>query len=96
MENNLMIIMHKNEIHKLIWRIKLKYENEKGEYNIPKKSNEMLETLTNSLNVINFLYDIVKEKNKELSTEKIQNLKNYRQIVDLKNNIESLKKQSQL
>tara|TARA_R100000789_G_scaffold90562_1_gene88118 strand:+ start:342 stop:632 length:291 start_codon:yes stop_codon:yes gene_type:complete len=96
MENNLMIIRHKNEIHKLIWRIKLKYENEKGEYNIPKKSNEMLETLTNSLNVINFLYDILKERNKELSTEKIQNLKNYRQIADLKNNIESLKKQSQL
>jgi hypothetical protein len=95
-EPNLQIIQVKNNITKLIYSIKLKYQQKDGSYDIPEKHLETLKDLKETIELINFLYDFIKEQRNQINNEKIQNLKSYREIAELKNKIESLKKQAQL
>ncbi len=95
-EPNLQIIEAKNNITKLIYSIKLKYQQKDGSYDIPEKHLETVKDLKETIELINFLYDFIKEQRDQINKEKIQNLKNYKQIAELKNKITSLKRQIEL
>jgi peptidoglycan hydrolase CwlO-like protein len=80
----------KNELEKLIWKIKLKYQNNEGGYDIPKKYLENLEALKNTIVLINQLNGIIKELQTQLSNERVNYIKSKRQINNLENTITSL------
>tara|TARA_R110002020_G_scaffold176958_1_gene369594 strand:- start:7138 stop:7431 length:294 start_codon:yes stop_codon:yes gene_type:complete len=95
-EPNLQIIEAKNNITKLIYTIKLKYQQKDGSYDIPEKSLETVKDLKETIELINFLYDFIREQRNEINKEKIQNLKSFKEIAELKNKITSLKRQIEL
>ena len=86
------IILVKNEIQKLIWKIQFAYQQPDGSYDIPKKYLETLETLKNTLELINKLWDEVEVFQSQLSTERINYLKSQRKISRLNNTILNLNK----
>ena len=92
-EPNLQIIEVKNNITKLIYSIKLKYQQKDGSYNIPDKHLKTVKDLKETIELINFLYDFIMQQSKDISKERSQNFKNFRQIADLKKEMDSLKKQ---
>ena len=95
-EPNIQIIQVKNNITKLIYSIKLKYQQKDGSYDIPEKHLETLKDLKENIELINFLYDFIREQRNEINKEKIQNLKSFKEIAELKNKITSLKRQIEL
>ena len=70
-EPNLQIIEVKNSIIKMIYTIKLKYQQKDGSYNIPDKHKITLKELKESIELINFLYDFIKEQRNDINKEKI-------------------------
>jgi len=93
---NLQILEVKNNITKLIYSIQLKYQKADGSYEIPDKYLETLKDLKETIELINFLYDFICNQRNEINKEKLQNLKNYRLIGELKNKINKLEKQTKL
>tara|TARA_R100000656_G_C3872809_1_gene112586 strand:+ start:248 stop:541 length:294 start_codon:yes stop_codon:yes gene_type:complete len=91
---NLEIFLVKTDINKLIEEIKYKHLQKDGTYKLTEKSKEWLDILKRTLELINHLYDFCCKQNTDLSTEKLQNLKNFRVIAELKNDIKKLEKLS--
>jgi len=92
---NLEIFLVKTDINKLIEEIKYKHLQKDGTFKIPEKSAEVLDLMKRTIELINNLYDFCCKQNTDLSTEKLQNLKNYKVIAELKNDIKKLEKLSE-
>ena len=90
------IILLKNQITKMIWKIKLAHQKDDGSYDIPKKYLETLETLSNTVKTLNTLFDMVVKLQDQLSSERIKYLKSKREIIELKNTVAEMTKQVRL
>lgn len=55
-------VLVKNELTKLIWTIKLKYKNKEGGYDIPEPQLATIKTLSDSIHIINGLYELVESR----------------------------------
>jgi archaellum component FlaC len=91
---NFEILKIKIDLNKFIEEIKYKHIQNNGTFKIPEKSAEVLELMKRTIELINHLYDFCCKQNTDLSNEKLQNLKNFKVIAELKNDINKLKKLS--
>ena len=92
---NFEILKIKIDLNKFIEEIKYKHLKKDGTFKIPKKSAEVLDLMKRTIELINNLYDFCCKQNTDLSAEKLQNLKNYKVIAELKNDIKKLEKLSE-
>ena len=90
------IILLKRELDKIIWRIKLAYQNEDGSYNIPEKYKDTIAVLTNSILTLTTLFEMVKNIDHKLAKERVNNVSQKREITNLKNTITEMTKQVRL
>ena len=86
------IILLKRELDKIIWRIKLAYQNEDGSYNIPEKYKDTIAVLTNSILTLTTLFEMVKNIDHKLAKERVNNVSQKREITNLKNTITEMTK----
>jgi len=92
---NFEILKIKIDLNKFIEEIKYKHLKNNGTFKIPEKSAEVLDLMKRTIELINDLYDFCCKQNTDLSAEKLQNLKNYKVIAELKNDIKKLEKLSE-
>ncbi|MAG27195.1 hypothetical protein CMI47_16810 [Candidatus Pacearchaeota archaeon] len=92
---NFEILKIKIDLNKFIEEIKYKHIQNNGTFKIPEKSAEVLDLMKRTIELINDLYDFCCKQNTDLSNEKLQNLKNFRVIAELKNDIKKLEKLSE-
>jgi len=92
---NFEILKIKIDLNKFIEEIKYKHLKKDGTFKIPEKSAEVLDLMKRTIELINNLYDFCCKQNTDLNAEKLQNLKNYKVIAELKNDIKKLEKLSE-
>tara|TARA_R100000656_G_C3894893_1_gene117459 strand:+ start:352 stop:645 length:294 start_codon:yes stop_codon:yes gene_type:complete len=92
---NFEILKIKIDLNKFIEEIKYKHLKKDGTFKLTEKSAEVLDLMKRTIELINDLYDFCCKQNTDLSTEKLQNLKNYKVIAELKNDIKKLEKLSE-
>ena len=92
---NFEILKIKIDLNKFIEEIKYKHLKKDDTFKLTEKSAEVLDLMKRTIELINDLYDFCCKQNTDLSTEKLQNLKNYKVIAELKNDIKKLEKLSE-
>ena len=90
------IIQLKSQINTMMWRIKLAYQKDDGSYNVPEKYKKSLETLKNTLEMMDALHNNFESMAMDLSKERIAYAKSTRKVANLNYTIAEMSKNIKL
>jgi len=90
------IIQLKADLQKMIWRIVLAYQKDDGSYNVPEKYKKSLETLKNTLEMMDALHNNFESMAIDLSKERIAYAKSTRKVANLNYTIQEMSKNIKL
>ena len=90
------IIQLKADLQKMIWRIVLAYQKDDGSYDVPEKYKKSLETLKNTLEMMDALHNNFESMAMDLSKERIAYAKSTRKVANLNYTIQEMSKNIKL